>query len=276
MIKQNLEAAPSGGYSINMSPVNQDALRSLLAYFYTGKLDVPKYSTTAINGPETPSLAVLVSIYTLATEYQLPDLCIEVKRQFCATLASWPTGHGGLLAKALVASSADGLDELRELVLNVAVKFATELVEDKEVYALLEGEPLRALMLKMTRTQSRRDSAAREGTKKRSTDAALKRLEGGSVQPTSSFGRYRTSRSSNEYGDNPHSDLLSDASTPSDYKRSPYSPVEAPITGSVYAPTYSTASTAAWTLGYESPGSEQNSQSGNDTPPAPTVASFRF
>lgn len=283
MVRHKFTTGSKGAYTIDLSPANHDALRSLLAYFYTGMLDVPKYATTAINGPDIPSLAILVAIYTLAMEYQLPDLCIEAKRKFCAALSEWPKGHGELLAKALVATVAGRLEGLTEMVLDVAVKFAAELVEDKKVYALLEGEPLRALMLKMTHAHNRRDSLATETTKKRSTDAALKKLEGGSTRPTSSSGRHRTDRRGSSYDNSPQSGR----STASKYNGILYSPAEAPITGSIYSQTHSTASRAlrsaekspadsARSQGSASPGSEQNSESGNDTPPAPTVESFRL
>ena len=131
------------------------ALRSILQYFYTGKLSVPLNNLLILGGPEIPSIDILIKVYRLSFKYSLPDLRKQAMEKYCAALSdTWPRGHGVLLAKALTETFKQDLREpeaLREATLKVAVTFREELLDDKTVYDLLSAEALRALVLRLSR-----------------------------------------------------------------------------------------------------------------------------
>ena len=140
-----------------MDDDDPDALRSMLKYLYTGKLSVPTDNLLILGGPTMPSIDILLQVYRLACKYDLLDLKQLATEKYCATLSEkWPKGHGLLLAKALTKTFSGDLDEselLREAVLDVAVRFSEELLGDAVVFDMLYGEPLRALIWRLSRSR---------------------------------------------------------------------------------------------------------------------------
>ena len=138
-----------------MDDEDPDALRSMLKYFYTGRLSVPMDNILILGGPATPSIDVLLKVYKLACKYKLPDLKQLATEQYCEVLSEeWPKGHGMLVAKCLAETFSEDLEEpegLRDATLDVAVRFSEELLSDEVVYDMLYGEPLRALTLRLSR-----------------------------------------------------------------------------------------------------------------------------
>jgi hypothetical protein len=144
------------GDTLDMSSDDPTALSAMLKYFYLGELEVPTENLLILGGPEMPSLETLLKVYKLACKYKIPDLKAAATEQYCEVLANkWPKGHGMLLAKGLVATFAEDLEEpevLRNAALDVAVSYGEDLFGDRVVFDLLEGEPLRALMLRLARS----------------------------------------------------------------------------------------------------------------------------
>lgn len=138
-----------------MSFEDPTALRSLLLFFYTGSLAVPYDDLMILGGLAIPSIDALRKVYSLAVKYGLPDLKALAEQQYCDALANkWPKGHGMLLAKALIeifSPKWKDAQRLREVTLVVAVRHSEELVGDVVIYDWLQGEPLRALVLRLSR-----------------------------------------------------------------------------------------------------------------------------
>jgi hypothetical protein len=145
-------STPNGDI-LEMDSENPTALRAMFQYFYTGELEVPLESLLLLGGAETPSIETLLEVYKLACKHGATDLKLAVEEQYCSTLAKkYPKGSGILLAKGLMATFSDGLadaDSLRAAALDVAARHSQELIGDRVVFDLLEGEPLRALMMKL-------------------------------------------------------------------------------------------------------------------------------
>lgn len=145
-----------------------EALKAMLQYLYTGVLMVPTTNLTLFGGPEIPSIDILLKAYELGCKYELPQLKKEAAKQYTKVLESQrPKGYALFLEKCLVkifkmAEAAeeeggwykDGAKELMDVTLTVAVKFANELMSDAVVYDLLAGEPLRALVTRISRKNS--------------------------------------------------------------------------------------------------------------------------
>lgn len=116
---------------------------------------MPSEDTLTIGAPTVPSFEVLLKVYKLACKYGVPNLKEEATERYCAVLAEeWPRGYGTLLAKGLMAVFEEGVKEgekLRDAALDVVVRYGEELLSDREIFGLLGGEALRALLLRMGR-----------------------------------------------------------------------------------------------------------------------------
>lgn len=145
----------------------------MLQYFYTAKLSVPLDNLLILGGPAIPSLDILLKVYKLATKYTLPDLKEQAAEQYCAVLANeWPKGHGILLAKGLIETFNEEFEEpevLREATLEVALRFSEELLGDRVVYDMLEGEPLRALVRRLSSSVRGSEDRSRADLSKQSS-----------------------------------------------------------------------------------------------------------
>ena len=141
--------------TLQMHNEDPDTLRTVLRYFYAGEVNVPYDNLIVLRGPEMPSIDILRKVHVLAIKCDLPELKRMAARQYRNTLAEkWPKGYGILLANALLATFGDDLTEpeaWREATLDATVVHSDELVEDPGVYDMLKGEPLRALVIRLSR-----------------------------------------------------------------------------------------------------------------------------
>ncbi|KAK3718859.1 hypothetical protein LTR37_004775 [Vermiconidia calcicola] len=170
--RQNLQPSAKG-LTLAMDSDDPIALHSMLQYFYTAKLSVPLDNLLILGGPAIPSLDILLKVYKLATKYTLPDLKEQAAEQYCAVLANeWPKGHGILLAKGLIETFNEEFEEpevLREATLEVALRFSEELLGDRVVYDMLEGEPLRALVRRLSSSVRGSEDRSRADLSKQSS-----------------------------------------------------------------------------------------------------------
>jgi hypothetical protein len=171
--KPNRLMPTSTGSILELDGDDPEALKAMLQYLYTGVLVVPTTNVIILGGPEIPSIDILLKVHELGCKYELPQLKVQAAKQYIQVLETqWPKGHAFFLAKCLMKIFkmlegaeeeggwyANGAKELMDLTLSVAVKFMNELMSDSVVYDLLAGEPLRALVMRV----SRRDSPVEAG-----------------------------------------------------------------------------------------------------------------
>jgi hypothetical protein len=150
--------------SLNLDDDDPEALKSMLQYLYIGSLAVPDPNLTTPGGPGLlVTLDTLLKTFELGCKYSLPNLKAEAVKQYIALLSTkWENGHAVFLAKVLmkifkIADAAKGGEEwfvsgaveVREKTLEVAVSCAEELVSDAVALSLLDGQALRALVVRV-------------------------------------------------------------------------------------------------------------------------------
>lgn len=205
--------APSEAARLNLSDLGWPSeVEAMIKLFYTGDLDKP-YCVDQDTGYLIPSLGLLRRIFLMATELGLLDLKSLATQRYCEGLEQWPGNgvpdpHPRVLAEALAATFAADLqdaEQLRAPTLEAAVRYSKALLEDAEAYNMLAGEPLRALVMKLSERQSQHSPRPRrrrncsvphqhatcEGS--RFTAVRSARSYGRSITPSDSVGNISTS-----------------------------------------------------------------------------------